>query len=308
MFPTVNFLGTPIDTYGLCVMLSLIVVFVATLVFRPKAFPLEYVFWGVVTVFLFAFLGALLFNILLYGSKGETIKMVILDAGLAYLGAPILGFFALWLFCKLIRVPFLVIADFVAPLFMLERMIGRLGCLAYGCCYGIPSNLPWAYAFKSWGIANVVPRHPTQAYELISALAIFASSVYLYKRTKNIRGVPDEERSQEKSIEELKQILRKVSSSGFIFFYVWLCYSFLRFWNEFLRAEGLFIYGPFKLSHLILSIFVIISVIGLFITVKKSAAKEQILKALKSATLRLVLWLVGSGVVILTALSLRSIF
>lgn len=38
--------------------------------------------------------------------------------------------------------------------------IGRLGCFVAGCCYGVPTSLPWACRF-----ADGIPRHPTQLYE-----------------------------------------------------------------------------------------------------------------------------------------------
>ncbi len=40
--------------------------------------------------------------------------------------------------------------------------IGRLGCLVAGCCYGTPTNLPWA---MRCALIDDVPRHPTQLYE-----------------------------------------------------------------------------------------------------------------------------------------------
>ncbi len=38
--------------------------------------------------------------------------------------------------------------------------IGRLGCFHAGCCFGRPTDLPWAVRF-----ADGLPRHPTQLYE-----------------------------------------------------------------------------------------------------------------------------------------------
>lgn len=308
MFPTVNFLGTPVDTYTLCVLLSFIVGFPAILILRPKAFPLKYVFWGLVIVIVFGFMGANFFNILIHASeyKGRGVKEIFYTSGLAYLGMPILGFFALWVYCRLIRLPFLVIADYAAPFFMLERAIGRVGCLGYGCCYGIPSGLPWAYPFKSWGIVNVVPRHPTQAYAIIYTFAILISSRYFYRKTKDARKIPAPAGWEKRTVEERKQLIRKAPSGGIIFFYVWLCYGFLRFFNEFLRAEGPFIYGPLNISQVILLMFVIISIIAMYIIIRRSAAKDEILKALKGALARLVVWLIASGIFLLSAISIYN--
>ncbi|HQX53948.1 MAG TPA: prolipoprotein diacylglyceryl transferase, partial [Planctomycetaceae bacterium] len=40
--------------------------------------------------------------------------------------------------------------------------VGRLACLAGGCCYGTPTNLPWGLIFPA---VDHLPRHPTQLYE-----------------------------------------------------------------------------------------------------------------------------------------------
>lgn len=40
--------------------------------------------------------------------------------------------------------------------------IGRLACFVGGCCYGTPTNLPWAIVFPD---IDSQPRHPTQIYE-----------------------------------------------------------------------------------------------------------------------------------------------
>jgi len=44
--------------------------------------------------------------------------------------------------------------------------IGRLSCLAAGCCFGVPTSLPWGVDFGD-GIA----RHPTQVYETVFHLS-----------------------------------------------------------------------------------------------------------------------------------------
>jgi len=293
MFPKIYLLGTIIDTYNLCMVTSLITTLIAVLMLRPKEIAFKYIFWATIIVLFFSLLGANLLFIIIHASEynWQSIEDAFKTSGVAYLGAPILGLFALWVFSRCVKIPFLVLADYAAPFFMLDRVIGRIGCLEYGCCYGIPSNLPWAYPFNSWGIVQIVPRHPTQAYELIYTLAIFASARYFYKKIKSISGA-------------FAINYKEARSSGMTFFYVFFCYSLLRFFNEFLRAEGSFIYGAVKISHIVLAIFAIISAICLFTIIKKSTAKNEILKILKIAVIRLALWFVVSSVLILFALTL----
>lgn len=51
---------------------------------------------------------------------------------------------------------------FAAPV-ALAVAVGRLACFVGGCCYGVPTTLPWGVVFSSSG--SLQPRHPTQLYE-----------------------------------------------------------------------------------------------------------------------------------------------
>lgn len=55
---------------------------------------------------------------------------------------------------------------FVIPI-ALAIAIGRLGCLLYGCCYGIETDQTWGVRF--WGAPDggAILRHPAQLYEMI---------------------------------------------------------------------------------------------------------------------------------------------
>ncbi|MBN1871640.1 MAG: prolipoprotein diacylglyceryl transferase, partial [Candidatus Omnitrophica bacterium] len=274
-------MGKIFEIYGLSILLSFVTILTLTLLWRPKEIAAKFVFGAFLVNFLFAFFGANLLNILMHlgEHKGQSIGEIFSNSGVAYLGAPVLGLFAFWVYCKIIKIPFLVFADYAAPFYMLDRAIGRVGCLGYGCCYGIPSNLPWAYTFRSWGITEFVPRHPTQAYAIIAALSIFFASRYFYKKTKSVPGVFDLD-------------YKKAPISGITFFFVIFFYSLLRFLNEFLRAEGPYMIGIFKYSHLALLLFLIVSVVFLVRLITASPSKKDLIAILRSASLRLAIWLV----------------
>lgn len=59
-------------------------------------------------------------------------------------------------------------SDAFAPAIMLGACVGRLGCLMAGCCYGQPTDVPWAMSFP--GVAGLV--HPTQLYDSLVALSL----------------------------------------------------------------------------------------------------------------------------------------
>lgn len=53
--------------------------------------------------------------------------------------------------------------SFAVPL-ALALAVGRWGCFGNGCCYGVPSDVPWAVAFEQKD-GRLVACHPTQLYE-----------------------------------------------------------------------------------------------------------------------------------------------
>ena len=61
--------------------------------------------------------------------------------------------------------------------------IGRWGCFHAGCCYGIPSNVPWSVVFPTVG---TMPRHPTQIYESLFHLTAAILMAVVIK--SNFRG------------------------------------------------------------------------------------------------------------------------
>ncbi|MGB8648620.1 MAG: prolipoprotein diacylglyceryl transferase family protein [Anaerolineae bacterium] len=66
--------------------------------------------------------------------------------------------------------------DVVAPAVALGQAIGRLGCFAAGCCYGLPApGLPWGVTFTGNSSAARypgLPLHPVQLYESFGCLLI----------------------------------------------------------------------------------------------------------------------------------------
>jgi phosphatidylglycerol:prolipoprotein diacylglycerol transferase len=71
---------------------------------------------------------------------------------------------------------------------------GRLGCFAAGCCYGKPTNVPWAVTFTNpAAAANVgtplgIPLHPTQLYEAGAELLILGIVLAMEKRGRGFPG------------------------------------------------------------------------------------------------------------------------
>jgi phosphatidylglycerol---prolipoprotein diacylglyceryl transferase len=72
-------------------------------------------------------------------------------------------------------VPFLKLGDMIAPGLALGHGVGRLGCFAAGCCFGRPTDLPWAITFThpdTLAVPNVAV-HPSQLYEAVLNVELF---------------------------------------------------------------------------------------------------------------------------------------
>jgi phosphatidylglycerol---prolipoprotein diacylglyceryl transferase len=76
--------------------------------------------------------------------------------------------------------------DILVPALAAYAVVARLGCLAAGCCHGRPAfGLPWAVTFTDPASACIfrgIPVHPTQLYEALGCLALFALLLRLRTR------------------------------------------------------------------------------------------------------------------------------
>jgi phosphatidylglycerol:prolipoprotein diacylglycerol transferase len=57
--------------------------------------------------------------------------------------------------------------------------VGRIGCFLVGDDYGKPTDLPWGLAFPEGSPPTTVAVHPTQLYETLASLVIFALLVWV---------------------------------------------------------------------------------------------------------------------------------
>lgn len=109
-------------------------------------------------------------------NPGEIFTLSTLRAAGVFQGGFLLSFaFAFW-FMRQHQLPALKTADIFTPGLALGHAIGRIGCLAAGCCFGEPTNLPWAVTYTdphADGPPLNVPLHPSQLYEAAGNVVIF---------------------------------------------------------------------------------------------------------------------------------------
>jgi phosphatidylglycerol:prolipoprotein diacylglycerol transferase len=129
--------------------------------------------------------------LLLVVEPGEIFSLATLRAGGVFYGGLIAALAVAFWYIRKTGLPVLRTADVFAPAIALGHGIGRLGCFAAGCCWGVPTRLPWAVTFTD-PVANEItgvplgsPRHPTQLYEAAAEFAIF---LFLYWRIRKPHG------------------------------------------------------------------------------------------------------------------------
>jgi phosphatidylglycerol:prolipoprotein diacylglycerol transferase len=132
-----------------------------------------------------------------------TEMLMVNRGGLVAYGGMIGGFLATWYLCHKRGIELLRWADVAAPAVVLGTGITRIGCFLFGCDFGARSSLPWAIRFpgpnplapqgspawqhhvRDFGLSQSAPWsypvHPTQFYESLVGLSLFAILMWMRK-------------------------------------------------------------------------------------------------------------------------------
>ncbi len=139
------------------------------------------------------------------------------------------------------------LADIIAQYIPLGHIIGRTGCLLSGCCYGVPTDLPWALRCSS----DHLLRHPTQIYEMLGNLIIFVILGMINRRAEK-QG--------------------KVYFPGFIFWLYVGLYSAIRIIVEIFRESQIMAFGWLRTTQFFC--FIIMIAVFLYIAYKFKNQKK----------------------------------
>lgn len=150
------------------------------------------------------------------------------NGGLAIYGGVIGAVISILVFCKIKKINFLDLMDYLAPVLPLGQAIGRWGNYINVEAYGTETNLPLKMEVVENGVTKYV--HPTFLYESVGNLIVF-TIVVIASRKKKFKG----------------QIA-----------YIYLMgYSLVRFFVEGIRTDSLML-GSLRISQVLsLVIFVV---------------------------------------------------
>lgn len=243
----INILGNNVPSYGLIIILGLIISnIVGYIVIRKYKLLIED-FLIIESYFLgFALIGAKLLYLFVSRNDIDWSRIfefeyfnTLMQGGFVFYGGLIGGFIGCFLvksIHKIDVVKYLSTLIFCIPL---AHGFGRVACYFAGCCYGMPYSGPFSVEYHNipYSLCDV-ELFPVQLVEAI-CLFIFAL-IFLYL------------------------VIKKRSSTNLIFLYL-ICYSVLRFILEYFRydaARGHL--GVFSTSQWI-SIFILILMVALLI-------------------------------------------
>lgn len=121
-----------------------------------------------------------------------------LAGGIRIPGALLAILFVMPFFLRALRLPILPVADALIPASPLGLALGRIHCFVAGCCFGQPTDLPWAVQFGG-ALHHVrlnhlqrglippeaqfsLPVHPLQVYFALAALALGLFLLWFHRR------------------------------------------------------------------------------------------------------------------------------
>jgi phosphatidylglycerol:prolipoprotein diacylglycerol transferase len=115
------------------------------------------------------------------------------DTGFVFFGSMLFIAGGLVWLARRYEAPLARVWDAGATWMPLGHALGRLGCLFAGCCWGAPTDVPWAIRLPAdsvaYGVGEVpragdhtVPLHPTQLYEAVGLLVLLGVLVWFRRR------------------------------------------------------------------------------------------------------------------------------
>ena len=236
--------GFPVYTYGLLLAAAYLLGLQFALVrARRRGLDpnrvMDLGIWIIVSALVGAKLLLLIVDFDTFSSNPRELLNLARSGGVFYGGLIAAVGVALW-YLRRHRMPVWTVTDIFAPGIALGHVIGRFGCLFAGCCFGRPTDVPWAITFHSeFAARNVgtplgIPLHPTQLYEAGAELVILVLLVALERRGKSFPGR---------------------TFWGYI-----LLYAISRFVIEFYRGDPRGMIGPLSTSQFISALLVPLSV------------------------------------------------
>jgi prolipoprotein diacylglyceryl transferase len=191
--------GRPVAWYGLLwAMVFIVGYYIMRMVYRKEKLSDELLDKLTINMLVFTIIGARLGHCLFYEPEYYFANpekfLYIWEGGLASHGGAIGILIGLYIYSRKIKKPYIWILDRIAIPVAIGGSFIRLGNLMNSEIYGYETTLPWGFKFvRDWApgtpIDAIPACHPTQIYEALVLVIMFAVLMYLYfkKDTANKR-------------------------------------------------------------------------------------------------------------------------
>ena len=199
MFPllyeiNLGFIHIPLHTYGFMIAIGFLLGIATVRKLSAKSgmnpdVNADLAFW----LLMYGFLGArILFVITRFdyflANPMDIIK--VWEGGLVFFGGLIAATAYAFYYFRKHRLNVWRMLDVLSPGLVIAHAFGRIGCLSAGCCYGKPTDVPWAIKLNSDLVDDSlknVPLHPTQIYEALALFILYFGLLHIF-RTKRFDG------------------------------------------------------------------------------------------------------------------------
>lgn len=191
MLPYINIFGKQIATYGLIIVLGIIIGSIVAILYFSKFNKIKKddvlysILYGIIGIVVGAKILYLLTNIQLLIRSKDIVStfLQMLSGGFVFYGGLIGGILGIFIYAKQFKIEFKPLLLTIVPTIPLVHSIGRIGCLLAGCCYGMEYNGIGAITFHNSLIApNEISLFPIQIIECICNLLIFMILTITYKK------------------------------------------------------------------------------------------------------------------------------
>lgn len=191
--------GRPVAWYGLLwAMVFIVGYYIMRMVYRKEKLSDELLDKLTINMLVFTIIGARLGHCLFYEPEYYFANpekfLYIWEGGLASHGGAIGILIGLYIYSRKIKKPYIWILDRIAIPVAIGGSFIRLGNLMNSEIYGYETTLPWGFKFvRDWApgtpIDAIPACHPTQIYEALVLVIMFAVLMYLFfkKDTANKR-------------------------------------------------------------------------------------------------------------------------
>ncbi|MDI6738771.1 MAG: prolipoprotein diacylglyceryl transferase [Candidatus Edwardsbacteria bacterium] len=189
MLPDILRIGPlTLHSYGLMLAIAFMAgIMVIERLAGPRGFDKNKIIDCTLVIMAAAIVGSRVFYVLFHLSEYRSnwwSALTVWEGGLTFYGGVLLAVPAGMIFMRRNKLPIWPLADLISPAFALGLGFGRLGCFLNGCCFGKPSDLPWAVRFPANSAAGALgcPLQPTQLYESLFGFALFVLLLFLIRR------------------------------------------------------------------------------------------------------------------------------